>query len=75
MHVDDITNSPPSLSSTLPPLSLPERYCVFDSTGGSKIVPIAAGAALGFLVVVILIAYLISQVVARRRKTAYEALN
>lgn len=51
------------------------RMCVLDNTGSAnKIVPIAVGAALAGLVVVVLIAYLIGRL-RSRRQSSYEALS
>ena len=49
------------------------RKCVADGAPGSKIVPIAVGAALGVLVIAVIVAYVISKVV-NRKKSSYEAL-
>lgn len=49
------------------------RECVADGEPGSKIVPIAVGAALGVLVIAVIVAYVISKVV-NRKKSSYEAL-
>ena len=51
------------------------RTCVLDLSGkANKIVPIAVGAALAGLVVVVLIAYLIGRL-RSRRQSSYEALS
>jgi len=47
--------------------------CKLESNQGSKIVPIAVGAALAALVVIVLIAYLIGRI--RSRRQSYEALS
>ena len=51
------------------------RSCLADTTGkANKIVPIAVGAALAGLVVVVLIAYLIGRL-RSRKQSSYEALS
>lgn len=51
------------------------RSCLLDTAGkANKIVPIAVGAALAGLVVVVLIAYLIGRL-RSRRQSSYEALS
>lgn len=51
------------------------RVCVLDNSGkANKIVPIAVGAALAGLVVVVLVAYLIGRL-RSRRQSSYEALS
>lgn len=51
------------------------RTCLLDTAGkANKIVPIAVGAALAGLVVVVLIAYLIGRL-RSRRQSSYEALS
>lgn len=51
------------------------RSCLLDTRGkANKIVPIAVGAALAGLVVVVLIAYLIGRL-RSRRQSSYEALS
>lgn len=47
--------------------------CAEQNTG-NKIVPIAVGAALAGLVIVVLIAYLIGRL-RNRKKSSYEALS
>ena len=50
------------------------QECAADSSKGNKIVPIAVGAALAGLVIVVLIAYLIGRLKSRRQ-SSYEALS
>ncbi len=51
------------------------RVCLLDNPNkGNKIVPIAVGAALAGLVVVVLIAYLVGRL-RSRRQSSYEALS
>ena len=50
------------------------RSCLLDNSSSNKIVPIAVGAALAGLVVVVLIAYLIGRL-RSRRQSSYEALS
>ena len=51
------------------------RKCLADSGNGSKIVPIAVGAALVVLVIIVFIAFVISKLVNKRKTSSYEALN
>ena len=52
-----------------------EKDCLADGgSKGNKIVPIAVGAALAGLVIVVLIAYLIGRLKSRRQ-SSYEALS
>ncbi|XP_064394715.1 LAMP family protein lmp-1-like isoform X2 [Halichondria panicea] len=51
------------------------RVCLLDHTNtGNEVVPIAVGAALGVLVAIVLLAYLLGKL-RNRRKSSYEALN
>lgn len=56
-------------------LSCVARQCLADTSGkANKIVPIAVGAALAGLVIVVLVAYLIGRL-RSRRQSSYEALS
>ncbi len=51
------------------------RVCLLDHTNtGNEVVPIAVGAALGVLVAIVLLAYLLGKL-RNKRKSSYEALN
>lgn len=61
----------------VPSLYIPTapRVCLLDNNNsGNEVVPIAVGAALALLVVIVLIAYLVGRV-RNKRKSSYEALN
>ena len=58
-----------------PPPTTAPRVCLLDNKHtGNEVVPIAVGAALGVLVAVVLLAYLLGKL-RNKRKSSYEALN
>ncbi len=59
------------------PLSIPvaPRVCLLDNDhSGNEVVPIAVGAALAVLVIIVLIAYLVGRV-RNKKKSSYKALK
>lgn len=55
-------------------ISVLKAYVCNSDTSGSKIVPIAVGAALAFLIIVVLIAFVVGRIINRQKNT-YEPLN